>query len=79
MPDEEQLFLHPAEPHVPNRTRDDLYGIYDDLELIKKQLAQMPTLKQLCRFGVWVALGLCVAALIGVQMWWRWVWACSLL
>jgi hypothetical protein len=44
--------------------------------LIRKQLAQVPTVKQLCRFGV-VALGLCVLALVGLRRWQRYVEACS--
>jgi len=37
--------------------------------------AALPTRRELIYFGVWVALGLCVLAMIGLQMWTRWVWA----
>ena len=35
--------------------------------------------RELIRFGIWVALGLAVLALVGLYMWTRWVWECSLL
>ena len=41
MRDEDQLFLSPAAPPRSDRTRDDLYGIADDLEFIKVQLARI--------------------------------------
>jgi hypothetical protein len=44
-----------------------------------QRIAALPTRRELIHFGVWVALGLCVLAMIGVHMWLRWVWECSLL
>jgi helix-turn-helix resolvase-like protein len=41
MPDEDQLFLRPANPPRSDRARDDLYGLRDDLGFIKAQLAQL--------------------------------------
>jgi hypothetical protein len=41
------------------------------------QIAALPTRRELIRFGVWVALGLCVLAMVGLEMWWRYVSACS--
>jgi hypothetical protein len=74
--DEDQLFLHPAKP-PPAGISEDAYRITDDLDFIKKQLSQIPTRRELIHFGVWVALGLCVLAVIGVHMWLRWVWECT--
>jgi hypothetical protein len=42
------------------------------------RIAELPTRRELIRFGIWVALGIGVLALIGLHMWTRWVWACSL-
>jgi hypothetical protein len=77
--DEDQLFLCPTKP-PPAGIAEDTYRITDDLDFIKKQLSQLsriPTRRELIHFGVWVALGLCVLALIGLRMWMNWVWACS--
>jgi hypothetical protein len=74
--DEDQLFLRPCQP--PSAvTSEGEYQRAGDIAFIKAQLAQLPTVKQLCRFGVWVALGFCVLALIGLRMWMNWIWACS--
>ena len=74
MPDEHHL-------PVPRRNPEDinLGAIKTDLEFIMERLSKLPTRQEMVRFRIWVALGLCVAALIGVHMWLRWVWACSLL
>jgi hypothetical protein len=32
-----------------------------------EQIAALPTRRELIRFGVWVALGLCVLALVGLR------------
>jgi hypothetical protein len=47
------------------------------LEFIMGQIAKVPTRRELIHFGVWVALGLCVLALVGLRMWYRLVSACS--
>jgi hypothetical protein len=47
------------------------------LEFIMGQIAKLPTRRELIRFEVWVALGLCVLALVGLRMWDRYVSACS--
>ena len=71
MPDENQLYIE-APPYRPRPVTEMLPA-----DLIAERLAQIPTRHELIRFGVWVALGLCVLAIIGLQMWWRWVWAGS--
>jgi hypothetical protein len=52
-------------------------AIKTDLEFIMARIAALPTRRELIHFGIWVALGLCVLALIGLRMWMNWVWACS--
>jgi hypothetical protein len=42
-----------------------------------EQLAALPTRRELIHFGVWVALGLSVAAIIVIEMWSRYVSACA--
>jgi hypothetical protein len=66
---------------MPRRNPEDinLGAIKTDLEFIMERLSKLPTRRELIRFRIWAALGLCVAALIGVHMWTQWVWECSLL
>jgi multisubunit Na+/H+ antiporter MnhB subunit len=47
------------------------------LEFIMERIADLPTRRELIRFRIWVALGLCVAALIGLLMWERVIAACG--
>jgi hypothetical protein len=42
------------------------------LEFIMGQIAKFPTRCELIHFRIWVPLGLCVLALIGLRMWTRW-------
>jgi multisubunit Na+/H+ antiporter MnhB subunit len=42
-----------------------------------ERIADLPTRRELIRFRIWVALGLCVAALIGLLMWERVIAACG--
>jgi uncharacterized membrane protein len=74
MPDKDQLYVE-IPPYTPPRHVTEMVPA----DMILERLAQLPTRRQLIRFGVWIALGLCVLAVIGAWMWWRWVWACSLL
>ena len=73
MPDEDQLFLRPRQPP----TYDERHPLGSDLEFIMRRIAALPTQCELIRFGVWVALGLCVVALVGLRMWDRYIAACS--
>ena len=73
MPDEDQLYLRPRRP--PRYDEQNPYG--SELEFIMERIAALPTRRELIRFGVWVALGLCVLALIGLRIWLNWIWACS--
>ena len=68
-------------PNLPRRNPEDinLGRMQSDLEFLIRRVSGLPTRRELIRFGVWVALGLCVAALIGLRMWTRWVLECSLL
>ena len=52
MPDEEQLSLRQAD-----QIRGDLYGIQDDLDFIKVQLAQLPTRNEVWRAAMLGMLG----------------------
>jgi hypothetical protein len=47
--DEDQLFLRPADPPVVRRARSDLSAMVDDLDFIRRRLAQMPTRNALWR------------------------------
>ena len=47
------------------------------LEFIMGQIAKLPTRRELIHFVVWVALGLCVLALVGLRMWDRCISAFS--
>jgi hypothetical protein len=71
---EDQLYIT-TPPYTPPRHVTEMVPA----DLLLERLAQIPTRRELIRSRIWVALGLCVLAIIGVQMWWRWVWACSLL
>jgi len=72
--DEDQLFRQPAKPP----RFDERPLTRSDLELISEQIATLPTRRELIRFGVWVALGLCVLALVGLRMWQRYIEARAL-
>ena len=67
MPDEHQLFLRPADPPRSNRARDDLYGLRDDLDFIKVQLAQLPTRNDVWRVALMGMLGGAVAAITLIE------------
>jgi hypothetical protein len=67
--DEDQLYLRPR--------YDEQHPTGSELEFIMEQLAALPTRRELIHFGVWVALGLSVAAIIGIEMWSRYVSACA--
>ena len=73
----------PDDLHLPTPRRNpediNLGRIRSDLDFLIERVSKLPTRREVIRFRVWAALGLCVAALIGVHMWLRWVWACSLL
>jgi len=43
MLDEDRRFFHPADPPVIELTRGNQSAIADDLDFIKRQLAQLPT------------------------------------
>src|SRR5213594_1915020 len=57
MPDEDQLSLRQAD-----QIRGDLYGIQDDLDFIKVQLARLPTRNEVWRAVMLGMLGGAVAA-----------------
>jgi hypothetical protein len=75
--DEDQLFLPPCTKPPPGGISEAEYQCAEDMAFIKAQLSRLPTRRELTRFRVWVALGLCVLALIGLRMWLNWVWACG--
>jgi hypothetical protein len=56
-PDEDQLSLRQAD-----QIRGDLYGIQDDLDFIKLQLARLPTRNEVWRAAMLGMLGGAVAA-----------------
>src|SRR5437773_5654105 len=57
MPDKDQLSLRQAD-----QIRGDLYGIQDDLDFIKVQLAQLPTRNEVWRAAMLGMIGGAVAA-----------------
>jgi hypothetical protein len=62
MPDEDQLSLRQAD-----QIRGDLYGIRDDLDLIKLQLAWLPTRNEVWRAGMLGMFGGAVAAVTLIE------------
>jgi len=66
MPDEDQLFLRPADPPSPKRQT--------DAELIMARLARLPTRRELARYAFVV---LFVGAVLGIEAFWRYVPACG--
>jgi len=71
--DEDQLYLTPRTPPKYNER----HPLGSDLEFIMGRIAALPTRRELIHFGVWVALGLCVLTLVGLQMWDRYISACG--
>jgi hypothetical protein len=63
MSDEDQLFCDPL------ARRGLTSGIRSHLEFVMERIAALPTRRKLICFGVWVALGLCALALVGLRMW----------
>jgi len=62
MPDEGQLSLRQAD-----QIRGDLYGIQDDIDLIKHQLARLPTKNEVWRAAMLGMLGGAVAAVTLIE------------
>jgi hypothetical protein len=62
MPDEDQLSLRQAD-----QIRGDLYGIQDDLDFIKLQLARLPTRNEVWRAAMLGMLGGAVAAVTLIE------------
>jgi hypothetical protein len=62
MPDEDQLSLRQAD-----QIRGDLYGIQDDIDLIKHQLARLPTKNEVWRAAMLGMLGGAVAAVTLIE------------
>jgi hypothetical protein len=64
--DEDLLFEPPADPPPFIRTRDP-YGLRDDLDLIRRQLAQLPTKNEVWRAAMLGMLGGAVAAVTLIE------------
>jgi hypothetical protein len=64
-PDEDQLSLRQAD-----QIRGDLYGLQDDLDFIKVQLAQLPTRNEVWRAAMLGMLGGAVAAVTLIEALW---------
>ena len=64
-------------PIFPRRDpeRIDLAALKTDIECVMWQIAKLR--RDLVRATVWAGLGLAAAAIIGIEMWWRYVAACS--
>jgi hypothetical protein len=62
MPDEDRLLLRQAD-----QIRGDLYGLQDDLDFIKVQLALLPTRKEVWQAAMLGMLGGAVAAVTLIE------------
>jgi hypothetical protein len=62
MPDEDQLSLRQAD-----QIRGDLYGIQDDIDFIKVQLAHLPTRNEVWRAAMLGMIGGAVAAVTLIE------------
>jgi hypothetical protein len=62
MPDEDQLSLRQAD-----QIRGDLYGLQDDLDFIKVQLARLPTKNEVWRAAMLEMLGGAVSAVTLIE------------
>jgi hypothetical protein len=62
MPDERPFTLRQID-----QARGDLYGISDDLEFIKTQLARLPTRKELARLALLATLTTAALVLVGIE------------
>ena len=62
MPDERPLTLRQID-----QARGDLYGIADDLEFIKTQLARLPTRKEMAQTALLVTLTTAALVLAGFE------------
>jgi hypothetical protein len=71
--DDDQLCLRPRNPPRYNER----HPTGSELEFIMGQIAKLLSRRELIRFGVWVALGLCVLAMVGMRMWDRYISACG--
>jgi hypothetical protein len=69
--DEDQLYLRPANP----ARYEERHPTGSELELIMWQIAKLR--RDLVRAAVWAGLGLAAAAIVGIEMWSRYVAACS--
>lgn len=57
MPDEDQLYLSPAEPGRFARARNNFHDVQDDLDAIRHQLAKLPTRKELALRPLYIIAG----------------------
>ena len=67
MPDEDQLFFHPIDPPIGTGIGARPSTIAHDLDLIKRQLAQLPTRNEVWRAAMLGMLGGAVAAVTLIE------------
>ena len=70
MPGDDPLLFPRRDPE-----RIDLAAIKTDIECVMWQIAKLR--RDLVRATVWAGLGLAAAAIVGIEMWSRYVAACS--
>jgi hypothetical protein len=70
MPDDQPVIYPPRDPE-----RIDLAALKTDVECVSWQIARLR--RELIHAVVWIALGLCVFAIVGIEMWSRYVATCS--
>jgi hypothetical protein len=73
MPDEDQLFLRPADPPPSaNRSARD-----SGLEFLMEQIAALPTRWELAKYAFVVLFVGAVLGIVGIEAFWRYAPACG--
>jgi len=75
MPDEDQLYLRPADPPPPFNRRPSEGG----LEFLMKQVAALPTRGELAKMALVLLFVGAVLGIVGIEAFWRYVPACGTL
>ena len=81
MPDEYQLFLHPAAPQPadpPPRTEPQRPPTDIGLEFVMEQIARLPTRRELAKLGFIILFVGAVIGIVGTEAFWRFIPKCGL-
>jgi hypothetical protein len=74
MPDEDQLFLRPADPPRAEQPPTDI-----GLEFLMAQIATLPTRQELAWLALVILFVGAVLGIVGLEAFWRYVSACGTL